>query len=565
MAPSSTIRAVTTPRFRFVRAALAVLAPFALCLAVACGPAGNPADEDAAQAADPGVPQRGGTLVAGSITDIEGVNELIISSSRSFNDVGYQMFLHLLDEQPDFAQHPPTFEPELATSYEWSDDHLDLTFHLREGVVWSDGEPVTADDVRFTWVAQRSPEVAWPSSYMKEMIEDVEVVDPHTVIYHFSRVSPSQLLEANEGVILPEHAWGELPFSEWRTRADYFQQHLVVDGPFTLERWTPQQEIVLARNEHYFDPALPYLDRVVIRIIPERSNQVTQLLSGSLDVVEQLPRTDVDRVRASDLARVESYWHRLYVHVVWNMTDPRFADRRVRQALVLGVDRGQMVDTLWGPFARVADSPIVQNVWAHAEGLEPWPHDLDRARALLAEAGWSDHDGDGVIDKDGVPFAFELLTNQGNQERIDAAVMIQENLRRLGIEARPRVMEFNALSAKLAEHQFEAGVSGWGMDTSLNLRYAFHSDSIDNDVNFSGYSNPEVDRLVEQMEGLSDIQDAKPILAELQRIIHRDQPMMFLWESQRVNGLSRRLHDLDPDLLGTLWFLRRAWLEPPPE
>jgi peptide/nickel transport system substrate-binding protein len=558
--------AVITPRPPFVRAALVALAALSLWLAAACGPAEDPAAGTGSprQAAGGGEPHRGGTLVAAWISDIEGVNELVESSSRTFNDVGYQMFLHLLDEQPDFAKHPPTFEPELATSYEWSDDHLDLTFHLREDVVWSDGVPVTADDVRFTWEAQRSPEVAWPSAYMKEMIEDVEVVDPHTVIYHFSQVSPNQLLEANEGVILPEHAWGPLPFSEWRTRAGYFQEHLVVDGPFRLERWTPQQEIVLARNERYYDPDLPYLDRVVIRIIPEPSNQVTHLLVGTLHLVEQLPQPDVARVRASDVATVESFWHRLYVHVVWNMTDPRFADRRVRQALVLGVDRQQIVDTLWGDLARVADSPIIQNVWAHADGLEPWPFDPERTRALLAEAGWSDHDGDGVIDKDGVPFSFELLTNQGNQERIDAAVMIQEHLRRLGIDARPRVMEFNAMSAKLAEHQFQAAVSGWGMDTSLSLRYAFHSDSIDNDVNFSGYSNPEVDRLIEQMEGLADIVDAKPILTEIQQLIHRDQPMMFLWESRRVNGLSRRLHDLDPNLLGTLWFLRRAWLEPPP-
>lgn len=504
-------------------------------------------------------------MVAAWITDIEGVNELVIPSSRTFNDAGYNMFLHLLDEQPDFAKHPPTFEPELATSYEWSDDHLDLTFHLREGVVWSDGEPVTADDVRFTWQAQKSPEVAWQSAYTKEMIDDVEVVDPHTVIYHFSQVSPNQLLNANEGVILPQHAWGELPFSEWRTRTDYFREHLVVDGPFTLERWTPQQEIVLARNERYYEPELPYIDRVVIRIIPERSNQVTQLLAGTIDLVEQVPQPDIARVRASDVARIESFWHRLYVHVVWNLNDPRFSDRRVRQALVLGVDRQQMVDTLWGDLARVADSPIVQNVWAHADGLEPWPFDPERARALLAEAGWSDHDGDGVLDKDGVPFSFELLTNQGNQERIDAAVMIQEHLRRLGIEARPRVMEFNAMSAKLKEHDFQAAVSGWGMDTSLSLRYAFHTDSIDTDVNFSGYSNPEVDRLIERMEGLAEIQDARPILTEIQQILHRDQPMMFLWESQRVNGLSRRLHDLDPSLLGTFWFLRRAWLEPSPE
>lgn len=504
-------------------------------------------------------------MVVGSIADLEGVNELLIPSSRVYSSIGFQMFLHLLDEQPDFEEHPPTFAPEIAESYEWSDDHLDLTFHLREDLVWSDGVPLTAEDVRFTWEAQTSPEVAWVNSYVKDAIEDVEVIDPHTVVYHFSQVSPSQLLEANEGVILPKHEWGELPFSEWRSNSDYFRENLVFSGPFGLESWTPQQEIVLVRNERYFEPELPYLDRVVVRMIPERSNQVAQLLTGRLHLVEQLPTTDIERVRESKVARLEPYWHRLYTHVVWNLEDPRFAEREVRQALTLAIDRQQIVDTLWGEFGRVADSPIVQNNWAHDDSLEPWPYDPERARRMLAAAGWSDHDGDGVIDKDGVAFRFEMVTNQGNQERIDAIVMMKEHLRHVGIEVEPRTMEFNALYGKLYERDFQAVVSGWGMDTSLSLRYAFHSDTVDGGENFSAYRNPELDALVDRMEGLASIEQAEPILHRIQQIIHRDQPMTFLWESQRIVGANRRLHGLEPNLLGSLWFLRRAWLEPPPE
>lgn len=547
-----------------VRRALAAFLVLLVSVAFACAPAENRAEGRESQRSEAGEPHRGGTLVTGSIADIEGVNNLIVSSTRANDEVHFLLFLHLLDEQPDFQDHPPTFAPELAESYEWSDDHLDLTFHLRDDAVWSDGVPVTAEDVRFTWQAQTHPDVAWSSAYAKEAIEDVEVVDPHTVVFHFSRVSPSQLLEANEGVILPKHAWGKIPFSEWRASSDFFRENLVVAGPFRLERWTPQQEVVLVRNESYYDPELPYLDRVVIRLIPERGNQVNQLLAGTLHLVEQVMVPDIPRVQASEIARLDPYWHRLYVHVVWNLDDPRFAQREVRQALALAVDRQEIVDTLWGDLARVADSPIVQNVWAHSEKVEPWPYDPERARRLLADAGWSDHDGDGVIDKDGVPFSFELLTNQGNQERIDAAVMIQEHLRRVGIEARPRVMEFNAMFGVMPPGNFQAAVSGWGMDTSLTLRYAFHSDSIEVDANFSRYENPEVDRLIEEMEGLPEIAEAEPILDRLQQIIHQDQPMMFLWESKRVVGASQRLHDLDPNLLGTLWFLRRAWLEPAP-
>jgi peptide/nickel transport system substrate-binding protein len=557
---------------RSERPAAAGLLTLALCLLLGLGFACGPGDDEAGDAtrggeAADGAPHRGGTLVVGSIADLEGVNELTASSSRVFSNIGFQMFSHLLEEQPDFEEHPPTFEPSLAASYDWSDDHLHLTFHLRDDIFWSDGEPITADDVRFTFEAQKSPEVAWNDAFVKNAIESVEVIDPRTVVFHFSQVSPSQLLDAIEGVILPEHAWGKLPFSEWRTNADFFTENMVVSGPFQLDTWTPQQEIVLVRNERYRhpdDPDYPYLDRIVVRMIPERSNQVAQLLAGSLHVVEQLPTTDVERVRHADGVRLDPYYHRLFSHVVWNLKKPLFADRAVRQALTLAIDRQQIVDTLWGEYGRIADSPIVKNCWAHDDSLEPWPYDPARARRMLAEAGWSDHDGDGVIDKDGVPFRFEITTNQGNDERLDALVMIKEHLRRVGIDAEPRTMEFNALFDRLYDHEFDAVLSAWGMPTTLSLRYAFHTDSIAEGENFSAYSNPELDALIDRMEGMAEIEETEPLLHEMQRIIHRDQPMTMLWESQRIVGSSERLHDLDPNLLGTLWFLHRAWLEPPP-
>lgn len=528
-----------------------------------CRPAEEPAgnSEPAPAQADSG-PQRGGTLVAAAISDIDGVNELITGSSRMTDEVVFMLFANLAEEQPDFEDHPPTFKPELAESWEWSGDHLELTFHLRKDAVWSDGHPITAEDVRFTWQAQTHPDVAWPAAYFKEAIEDVEVVAPHTVVFHFSRVSPYQFLEAIEGVILPKHAWGEVPFSEWRTRAEFFRRNLVVSGPFTLERWTPQQEIVLVRNERYFEPDVPYLDRVVFRIIPERSNHVTQLLSGGIHAVDQLSRSDVPRVQDSESTRVHAFWHRLYTFVGWNLDRPPFDERAVRQALTLAINRQQIVDTLWGEYGRVATSPIVHNVWAHDDSIDPWPHDPERARSLLAEAGWTDRDGDGLLDREGRPFRFDLLTNQGNQERIDSMVMIQEQLRRIGVDAQPRVVEFNALLALLDDRDFDAVVGGYGMPTTLDLRYAFHSDSIVGGNNPMGYSNPRVDGLIEEMERLPDIAQAEPILHELQQIIHRDQPMTFLWESQRLNGFHRRVHPHEPNLLSTFWFLRYWWLEP---
>lgn len=555
--------AETLPLTRLHKAG--ALALSGLLLLVACGPGeprepqGSPTEQ--ASGDDP-TSRRGGTVVAGTIADIDTVNEALSSGTRATDSVVFQMFLHLLDERPDFADHPPTYAPELAESYEWSEDHLELTFHLREDAVWSDGEPVTAEDVRFTWQAHTHPAVAYDQGYLKEDIRDVEVVDPHTVKFHYDRVAPWQLNAAIEGVILPEHAWGAIPFDEWRSSSGFFRDNLVVSGPFALERWTPQQEIVLGRNDRYFDPELPYLDRVVFRLIPEKSNQITQLLAGDLDVVEHVPIADIERVRKAPETRVDTYWHRLYSFVAWNIDRPMFADATVRRALTMAIDRRMIIETLWGEYARVAVSPIVHTVWAFNDELDPWPYDPERARELLADAGWTDSDGDGVLDRDGVPFRFELMTNQGNQERLDATVMIQDQLKRIGIRADPRVIEFNAMLSSLSQRDFDATFGAWGMPTTLELRYAFHSSEIDGGGNYSGYSNEECDRLIERMESMPDLAETEPILLRLQEIIHRDQPMTFMWESKRTNGLDRRLRGVRSNLLGTYWNLHEWWLAP---
>lgn len=509
-------------------------------------------------------PVRGGTLVVASIADMDSVNELLSANSRAADDVLYRVFSHLLDEQPDFTDHPPTFKPELAERWEWSPDHLTLTFHLRKDALWSDGVPITAEDVRFTWQAQTSPEIAWDTFYMKEHIRDVEVVDAHTVRFHFTRLGPSMLVEANEGLILPKHVWGQVPFAKWRESGDFFRDHLVVSGPFKLERWTPQQEIVLARNERYWNPELPYVDKVVVRIIPDVQNRVTQLLAGSIDLLEQVPMADLPRIEAAPHLELTSFWHRTYQFVAWNARNPLFATKELRRALTLAIDRQGLVDALWGKWARVADSPIVQNVWAHNDALVPWPYDPAEARRLLAEQGFKDTDGDGFLDRDGRKFSFELITNQGNSARMNAVVMIQEQLKKVGIEVQPRILEFNALNEAMTERKYDAVLSAWGMPTTLDLRYAYHSDSIDDGDNHTFYNNPEVDRVIEEIERLPDITEAKTLLDRAQLLIHEDQPMTFLWESQRINGLNRRVENAQSNLFSTLWHLHEWWLQPSP-
>ncbi len=538
------------------------LGGLALCagmLAAACAPE----PRESAPAA-PAAPVRGGTVVVGTTADISGLNDLLAASSVVSADIIYRMlFLHLFEEQPDFTEHPPTFGPRLAESYDWSPDHLSLTVHLRPDVSWSDGVPVTAEDVRWTWQAQIDPDVAWDYAFAKEAIRDVEVVDPHTARFHFKNAYFSQLADLNEGVILPKHAWSALPLREWRARPEWFREHLVTNGPFVLASWTPQQEIVLRRNERYFEKDLPRLDSVVFRVIPDRANQLAQLRVGALDYVEQVPPTQAAEVRAWPKAQLLSYWTRQYGFLEWNLSRPLFADPEVRRALTQAIDRQTIVDTLWHGYGKVSDSPILSTLWAHAPGLQPWPYAPAEARRILAARGWRDSDGDGVLDKSGARFSFDILTNADNETRRDAAVMIQEQLRQVGVEAKTVGLEFNTLIAQLNRHDFDSAILAYSIDTSLDITYAFHSKSIKDGYNYGAYSNSEVDRLLDEVRLQTDPQEAKARLVRAQEILHAEQPYTFLWEAQRLDGASARLQDPRPNALSAYFHIREWWVSGP--
>jgi peptide/nickel transport system substrate-binding protein len=535
----------------------------AIVLLAACAKSPQPPNTTAAANAE--TPRRGGTVVIGTPDDFQGVHDLAPGNTQFTADlITRLMFLHLLEEQPDYTEHPPTFAPGLAERYEWSADRRQLTFHLRPGALWSDGHPITAEDVRWTWQAQTNADVAWDYAYSKESITDVEVVDAQTARFHFARSYFSQLTDANEGVILPRHAWSQLPFARWRDSGDWFREHLVVSGPFTLERWSPQQEIVFQRNPRYFEPSQPLLDRVVFRIIPDLANQIAQLLAGSLDYVEQVPAADAERLSAASGTALLEFFSRQYTYVQWNTARPLFADPEVRRALALGTNRQALVDAIWHGHASVGCSPLISSVWAHDDTLEPWPYDPAEASRVLAARGWADADGDGILERGGRPFAFELITNAGNPAKADATVMLQEQWRRIGVAVTPRIIEFNSLVERQTRHEFDASIMSWGIDTSLDISYAFHSRSIADAYNYGSYRNAEVDALLDRLRDLGDPALAQPLFARVEAILHQEQPGLFLWEPKRLDARSQRLQGARPNALSSFFNIREWWLRPTP-
>ncbi len=530
----------------------------ALLALIACGP-----PEEAARPSPAATqPTAGGQLVVATAYDIRGVNPLLHDDTQFTNDVLNQLYLSLFEERPDYQEHPPTFEPELAESWAFSDDRRTLTVRLRPDRTWSDGRPITAEDVRWTWERQIDPEIAWSYAQSKGEIESVTALDPLTVEVRFRRAYAGQLFDLNEGFVLPRHAWEELPAEEWRPNGDWFLDHLVTSGPFRLASWTPQQEIVLERSGIFPEPDRPLLDRVVFRIVPDKSAQLAQLVTGVADVVDFVPREEVERLAADPGIRLHRYWGRSYTYLGWNTAREPFDDPQVRRALTLATDRTNLVETLFGADGRVGVSPLLTTVWAHDPDLEPWDHDPDEARRLLAAAGFEDGDGDGVLERDGRDLSFEIATNGSSRLRVDALVMIQEQLRRVGVEVRPRQLELNALNEKILGHDFDAAISGWSIDTSLDLSYAFHSDSIANGYNFVSYSNPRVDELLDRARDETEPEALARLLREVEQILHVEQPYTFLWESKKVTATSDRVRDATPNALTVYYDLDEWWVAP---
>ncbi|HPC84513.1 MAG TPA: ABC transporter substrate-binding protein [Thermoanaerobaculaceae bacterium] len=480
----------------------------------------------------------GQELIVAIPADVETFNEYQSTGESLENAIIDLLFPTLFEEQPDFAEHPPTFLPRLATAWQFSTDGRVLRVKLRQDAFWSNGFRVTAEDVRFTLMAQKSQEAGSLFVEQKAAIRSLEVLDAFTFQVHFSRVYPYQLMDLNDGHIIPVNAWGGTPFPEW-PHAD-FTPSLVSCGPFRLASRTPQQTTVLERDSRHWNP--PQLERLVLRVIPDSAAQVRQLLAGRVHFIPMVAPRDADRLQKSDKVKVVGYPSRLLGFLAWNNRRPPLGDARVRRALTLAINRAALVDAVYLGHASVASGPVLSSMWAFDRTLAPLPYDPEGARQLFADAGWRDGDGDGVLDREGRRLALELLYPATNSLRAQMAVLIQADLAKVGVAASPRPVEFGALMARQESGDFDAVLAAWEEATKVDLASGWATASAEaGSGNFFGYSNPELDRVLADVAAAPDLERARVLLARAQQLIVADQPVTFLYEARQLVAFSSRL------------------------
>jgi len=483
------------------------------------------------------------TLTVGLLSEPSTLNPLTATATET-RDIIDRIYQNLLQEQGDFIN----FAPQLASAWEFSADSLAITFRLRDDARWSDGEPVTAEDVRFTWEVQTDTLVAWHSSEIKEQIRDVEVIDPHTVVFHYSEHYPYQLMDANDGVILPRHLLASVPRGELATHA--FGRSPVGCGPYRLEKWKSGQYVELVADDHFYG-VRPVVDRLIFKFVPDMVTLMTQLKKGEIDMLESVPAEQQKSLREG-YPDVEVYRNpsRRIDFVAWNTSRAPFSDARLRRALTMAIDRGEIIEVVWGGNAVECTSPIPSILWAYDPGIAPVPFDPDGARAELAALGWSDHDGDGVVDRDGTPLAFELITNSGNTQRADICTLVESFMRRVGVKVSIRTLEFKTVINKLFDGDYDACVFELKMATKVDITSNWHSSAFPrNGYNFSFYRNPEVDTLIERARVMCNPEAARPLWSRVQRLIYEDQPFTFLAVPDDVTALDRRFCNVRPNAI----------------
>ncbi|MDR3038261.1 MAG: peptide-binding protein [Candidatus Adiutrix sp.] len=477
-------------------------------------------------------PVAGDALVEASLGEASNLIPALASDTASF-EVIERVYDGLVKLDKDLA-----LAPALAESWEFSEDRKTLTFKLRPGVRWHDGAPFTAADALFTYELMVDPNT--PTAYANsfQQIEKAEAVDDLTFRVTYKRPL-AKALSSWSFAIMPAHLLKSRPLE-----TSSLARRPIGTGPYKLETWEAGQRVILTANDDYFE-GRPHLDRVIIKIIPDLNAQMMELLAGHIDTMGLTPDQYEEKSAAADFKaayNVFRYPAFSYGYLGFNLEKPLFQDKRVRRALAYAIDKKEIVDGVLLGLGRVANGPFKPDMWANNRNVEPYPFDQARARALLAEAGWADTDGDGLLDKAGRPFRFTIVTNQGNKIREQAATIIQARLREIGVEVDIRVIEWAAfLKEYLDRHNFDALVMGWTIPTDPDMYDIWHSSkNRAGELNFISYKNEEVDRLVDEARFILDQAERKKAYDRVQEILHDDAPYVFLYVPDSLPTVSRR-------------------------
>ncbi len=443
----------------------------------------------------------------------------------------------------------------LAKTWQVSEDGLVITFQLRDDVVFSDGEPFDSSDVAFSFNFLMNEKIKAPRerAYYKQ-IESVVPTDKYEVVFTFKEPYFKALDFAGGMSIMAEHFYA--PYLDKPEEFNQSKGLLIGTGPYRLsdpKNWkTDQDGLELLRNTRYWGPVSPSFDRVSWRIIQNESARLTTFRNGEIDVYADAQPIDFEKLK--DDKQLNELSHRFnyvsptsgYGYIGWNQQldgkPTRFADKRVRQAMTWLIDKEKIVNDVFLGYRKPAVSPFGAGSPQHDPTLKPRKQDIAKGKALLKEAGFEDRDGDGVIESaEGKPFEFELIYF-GNRETTKRLVLLLKDMyARAGIKLIPIPSEWPVMLEKLDKKAFEAITLGWGGTIESDLYQIFHSSQIEEGDNRIAYSNPELDKIIDEARKTIDVEKRMVLWQQAERILYEDLPYTFLTSKMELGFVNKRI------------------------
>jgi len=451
----------------------------------------------------------------------------------------------------------------LAESWKVSEDGMTIDFTLRDNLVFSDGVPITSVDVAFSFDFIMDERIAAPSlrAYY-DKIASVEALDEKNVRFVFAEPYFESLGLAGQMSVLAKHFYE--PYLEDAEKFNQSKGLLFGSGPYRLEdavNWTPDAgRVELIRNQRYWGKIQPPYDRLIWNVIDNASARLAAFRNDTIDIYSAKPVEYKSLLEDAQLQQKSQNFEYMspnagYSYIGWNqMRDgvpSLFADVKVRLAMTHLTDRERIIEEIQLGYAEIAVSPFNPRSKQHNKDVEAWPADIEKAKALLAEAGFEDRDGDGVIESaDGTVFEFELVYYQGSDDSKRIVLFLKDLYARAGVSLIPKPTEWSVMLDFLDSRTFDSIFLGWSSGIETDIDQMFHSDSIEDGDNFVGYKNEELDKLIDQARATVVEEERMPIWQQAEAILHQTQPYTFVMRKESLLFIDDRFKNIEITKLG---------------
>jgi len=493
---------------------------------------------------DVGVPAYGDTIITASIGEPSNLIPILATDSPS-HEVASFIYNGLVKYDKDLK-----IIGSLAESWDISKDNLSITFHLRKDVKWHDNTPFTAHDVMFTYRLITDPKT--PTAYAGDflLVKEAKVLDDYTFKVTYDKPFAPGLISWSTA-ILPRH----LLEGQDVTKSP-LSRRPIGTGPYKFQEWIPGERIVLTANKDYFEGS-PYISRYIMRIIPDTATMFLELKRYGIDMMGLTP---LQAVRQPDYPAFKREFNKFrylsftYVYLGYNLKHQFFKDKRVRQAISYGIDKKEIIDGILLGQGVEADGPYKPDMWAYNGGVKKYPYDREKAMMLLKEAGFN-KGADNILYKDGAPFEFTILVNQGNDVRIRCAELIQKRLADLGIKVKIRVIEWASfINEFIDKRNFEAVILGWNIPNDPDIFDIWHSSKQGKkELNFISFENKEVDELLVRARHTLNMEERKRYYHRIQEILAEEQPYTFLFVPYANVAIHKRFKGIEPAPAGLMY------------